>query len=247
MRGLSQLAWTEFKLNLRDPLMVFWSLVFPALWLILMSVVIPGPIPGFAYQGLSEASLFLPAGISLVIACASFVGVPLTLTTYRETEVLRRFRATPVRVSTLVTSFSLSQFAFVVVGLLILMAIGYLFLGVRIQGSWLALAGVTLLGMVTFLALGSAIGSLAPSMRAANIIIWAVLMPMLMLSELFLPIAILPSWLQPIAWALPLTALTTLLRDIVYGVAVGDLWRLGVLAGWTALALVLTILFFRWE
>jgi ABC-2 type transport system permease protein len=247
MKGLSQLAFTEFKLNLRDPLMVFWSLAFPTLWLVLMSVVIPGPIPGFEYEGLNQASLFLPSGISLVIACASFIGVPLTLTTYRETAVLRRLRATPVKIWTLVTGFSLSQFVFVLVGILILMALGLLFLAVKILGSWLAFAGVILLGMITFLALGAAIGSASPSMRAANIIIWVIFLPMLMLSELFLPISVLPDWLQPIAKVLPLTALTTLLRDIVYGVEVTDLWRIGVLAGWTILALIITILLFRWE
>lgn len=84
-------------------------------------------------------------------------------------------------------------------------------------------------------------------MRAANIIIWVIFMPMLMLSELFLPISVLPDWLQPIAKALPLTALTTLLRDIVYGVEIINLWRLGVLAGWTIVALIITIFLFRWE
>jgi ABC-2 type transport system permease protein len=247
MRGLSQLAFTEFKLNLRDPLMVFWSLAFPALWLVLMSVVIPGPIPGFGYEGLNQASLFLPSGISLVIACASFIGVPLTLTTYRETAVLRRLRATPVKIPTLVTGFSLSQFAFVLVGILILMALGHLFLAVEVLGSWVAFASTILLGMITFLALGAAIGSISPSVRAANIIIWVIFLPMLMLSELFLPISVLPDWLQPFAQALPLTALTTLLRDIVYGANVINLWRLGVLAAWTLLALIVTIFLFRWE
>jgi ABC-2 type transport system permease protein len=247
MRGLSQLAFTEFKLNLRDPLMVFWSLAFPALWVVLMSVVVPGPIPGFEHEGLNQASLYLPAGISLVIACASFIGVPLTLTTYRDTQVLRRLRATPVKVWILITGFSLSQSAFALAGILILMALGLLVLGVQVLGSWPAFVAVILLGMVTFLALGAAIGSISPSMRTANIIIWVLFLPMLMLGELFMPIAVLPEWLQSIARGLPLTALTTLLRDIVYGVALTDLWRLGVLAAWTALALIITILFFRWE
>lgn len=101
--------------------------------------------------------------------------------------------------------------------------------------------------MITFLALGAAIGSISPSVRAANIIIWVIFLPMLMLSELFLPISVLPDWLQPIAQALPLTALTTLLRDIVYGVRVINLWRLGILAAWTILALIVTIFLFRWE
>jgi len=247
MRGLRQLTWSEFKLNLRDPLMVFWSLAFPTLWLVLMVAVIPERIPGFDYEGLNDASFFLPAGISLVILCASFIGVPLTLTTYRETAVLRRLRVTPVKTSTLVLSFSISQFAFIVVGILILIVIGKIFFDIQVIGSWAAFIGVTFFGMITFLAIGSAIGSIARSFRAANIIIWTIFIPMIMLSELFMPISILPAWLQPIAQALPLTPIVTILRDIVYGVPLEDLWRLGVLAGWVVVAIIITVRFFRWE
>jgi ABC-2 type transport system permease protein len=247
MRGFKQAAWTEFKLNLRDPLMVFWSIVFPTLWLLLMVVVLPGPIPGFGYEELNEASLFFPAGVSLVILCASFIGVPMTLTNYREIKVLRRFQVTPVKVSTLVAGFSASQFGFVLVGVGLLYLVARLFFNVRILGSGLLFFGVLVLGMVTFLAIGSAIGSVAGSYRSANIIIWTLFMPMLFLSELFMPISLLPAWLQPAARALPLTALNTLLRDILYGVPVENLWRLGVLAGWLLFSLFLTVRFFKWE
>ena len=70
---------------------------------------------------------------------------------------------------------------------------------------------------------------------------------MLLLSELFMPMSILPAWLQPIAKALPLTPINTILRDIVYGVPLEDLWRLGVMAGWIVIAGIITVRFFRWE
>jgi ABC-2 type transport system permease protein len=240
MRGLKQFTWTEFILNLRDPMMVFWSLAFPTLWLLLMVVIIPS-IPGFVHEELSKANSYLPSAICLVILCASFIGVPMTLTNYRESAVLKRLRVTPVKILTLVTSFSISQFAFIAVGIIILLVIGIIFFNVQVMGSWLAFVGVTFFGMITFLAIGSAIGSIARSFRTANIIIWTAFTPMLMLSELFLPISILPAWLQPIARSLPLTALNTILKDIVYGLPVG------VLAGWSVVAIFITVRFFHWE
>ena len=247
MRGLTQLTWTEFKLNLRDPLMVFWSIAFPALWLVLMAVIFTEPIPGFDYQGLNHASFLLPASIGLVILSASFIGVPLTLTTYRENAVLKRFRVTPVKTITLAASFAISQFVFIFVGVLILLVIGMIVFNTQILGSWVAFLGVLILGMVTFLAIGSAIGSIASSFRTANVIIWTLFAPMLLLSELFFPIALLPAWLQPIAKVLPLTSIITLLRDIVFGVELQDLWRLGILAAWLVVACIATVVFFRWE
>ena len=71
--------------------------------------------------------------------------------------------------------------------------------------------------------------------------------PMLLLSELFFPIALLPTWLQPIAKVLPLTPIITLLRDIVFGVELQDLWRLGILTAWLVAAIITTVVFFRWE
>ena len=246
MRGLWQLAWNEFKIDLRDPMMVFWCIAYPALWLVLMSKVIPGPIPGFNYTILNNADLMFPANVSLVILSTSFIGAPLTLTNYRETGVLRRFRVTPVKTVTLALSFSITQFAFVMLGIGTLLIIGAIF-GVQIRGSLLLFTGVTVLGVITFLAIGSAIGSIAKSFRAANIIIWTLFMPMMMLSELFLPLAILPDWLQPVAKALPLTPINTMLRDIVFAVSSTDWWRLGIMAAWTAIACVVTVKFFRWE
>jgi len=247
MRALWQLAWTEFKLNLREPLTAFWSLAFPALWLVFNAVIFKEPIPGSGYQGLNYASYLLPGAIGLVVLSASFVGLPIALTTYRETGALRRLRATPVKTGVLGASLSLSNLAFVAAGILVLLLVARVAFRVQVLGSWVALIGVTLVGMITFLAIGCAIGSVAPSLRAASIIIWSIFTPMLMLSEIFLPIAILPGWLQPIARALPLTPLNTLLRDIVYGVPLTDLWRLGLLAGWAIIAGVVTVLFFRWE
>ena len=247
MRGLWPLTWNEFKLNLRDPMVVFWSLAFPPLWLVFNSIIFKEPIPGSGYEGLNYASFLLPGSIGLVILSASFIGVPLTLTTYRETAVLRRLRVTPVKTSTLALSFSISNLVFVVVGIFVLLVVGKIFFNIQILGSWAAFIGVTFFGMITFLAIGSAIGSIAPSFRIANIIIWSIFTPMIMLSELFLPISILPAWLQPIAKALPLTPINTMLRDIVYGMPLDDLWRLGIMAGWIVVAAIITVRFFRWE
>ena len=54
---------------------------------------------------------------------------------------------------------------------------------------------------------------------------------MLFLADVFLPITMLPDWLQPIARALPLTPLSTLLRDTIFGVHLDDLCVFGLMAG----------------
>ncbi len=247
MRGLWPLTWSEFKLNLRDPMMVFWSIAFPALWMGLFGSIFGEPMPGFGYEGLSHANFLLPGGIGIVVVASAFIGIPITLTTYRETGVLKRLRVTPLRTSTLALGITISQFLFMTLGIIVLFVVGIIFFDIQVLGSWAALIGITVFGMLTFLALGSAIGSVVGSWRAASIVTQIFFIPMLFLSNLFMPIDIFPGWLQPICRALPLTPMNILLRDIVYGVPLDELWQLGVMAGWLAVGIIITVRFFRWE
>ena len=247
LRGLWQLTWSEVKLNLREPAMLFWALTFPALWMGLFGAIFKEPMPGFGYEGLNYANFLLPGGIGLVILASAFIGMSTTLSTYRETGVLKRLRVTPLRTSTLALGFTLSQIIFIALGIIVLFAIGIIFFNVQVLGSWAALIGMIVFGMITFLALGSAIGSIARSPRIAGVITMIIFMPMIFLSEMFLPIGLFPAWIQPICRALPLTPLNTVLRDIVYGVPLENLWRLGIMAGWLVLGSVITVRFFKWE
>jgi len=247
MRGLWQLALSEFKINLREPAMLFWAIAFPALWMGLFGALFSEPMPGYEYEGLNYANFLLPGGIGLVILASAFIGMSITLSTYRETGVLKRLRVTPLKTSTLALGFTLSQIIFITLGVIVLFVIGKIFFDVQVLGSWAALIGVIVFGMLTFLALGAAIGSVARSPRAANVITMLIFMPMIFLSDMFMPISIFPSGLQPICKALPLTPVNTILRDIVYGVPLDNLWQLGILAGWLVLGSITTIRFFRWE
>jgi len=247
LRGLWQLALSEFKLNLREPAMLFWALAFPALWMGIFGAIFKKPMPGFGYEGLNYANFILPGGMGLTILASAFIGMSTTLATYRETGVLKRLRVTPLKTSTLALSFTISQIIFIALGIFVLFVIGKIFFNVRVLGSWAALIGMSVFGMITFLALGSAIGSVARSPRAATVITMLIFMSMIFLSDMFLPVSLFPTWLQPICKALPLTPLTTVLRDIVYGTPLNELWQLGIIASWLVLGSVITVKFFKWE
>ena len=246
MRGLWQLAWSEFKLNLRAPEMLFWAIAFPALWMGLFGAIFNEPVD---YHGttLNLANFLLPGGIGIVICASAFVGMPTTLATYRQNGVLKRLRVTPIKTSTLALGFSISQVFFIALGIIILFIIGKAAFDVQVLGSWAAFIGIMILGMVMFLTLGAAIGSVAWSPRAATLITLIIFMPMIFLSEMWMPISDFPTWLQPICQALPLTPLNTIARDIVFGIPMGDLWRFGVMGGWLVIGSLVTIRFFRWE
>jgi len=173
--------------------------------------------------------------------------MPIALTTYKETGVLKRLRVTPLKTSTLALGFTLSQFIFIALGIIVLFIVGKLAFDVQVLGSWPVLIGMIIFGMLTFLALGGAIGSLVGSWRAAAVITQIIFIPMLFLSDMFMPISIFPAGLQPICKALPLTPLNIVLRDIIYGVPLDNLWQLWIMAGWLVVGGIITVRFFRWE
>ena len=79
LRGLWHLALSEFKINLREPAMLFWAIVFPALWMGLFGAIFNEPMPGFEYEGLNYANFLFSGGIGLVILASAFIGISTTL------------------------------------------------------------------------------------------------------------------------------------------------------------------------
>jgi ABC-2 type transport system permease protein len=220
LRGLWQLAWTEFKLNLREPVLLFFAIAFPTLWMGFFGAIFNDPVDYYGIT-LNQANFLLPGGIGVVICSSAFIGMSTRLSTYRETGVLKRLRVTPLRTSTLTLGFILSQVIFIALGIVVLFAIGKIFFDVMVVGSWAALIGVSVLGMLTFLSLGAAIGSVG-SPNAAMVITMIIFTPMIFLSEMWMPISTFASWPQPVCKALPLTPLNTVSRDIVFGVPLDD-------------------------
>ncbi|HSG89907.1 MAG TPA: ABC transporter permease [Pseudomonadales bacterium] len=91
--------------------------------------------------------------------------------------------------------------------------------------GWLtpaAIPGLLLLSLGVggvFGGIGQLFAALSPSMHSLSMVFTLVATPMYFFSGAFFPIEVLPDWLEPVAWAMPLTALVELAR----GFAVGDL------------------------
>ena len=90
---------------------------------------------------------------------------------------------------------------------------------------------------VMFSALGLVITAITKNISAFNLPMFLMIMPMFMFSGTFFPVTILPRWALAIAWCLPLTHVSYLVRAAVLGMARGPLL-------WSALyVLVLSVVF----
>jgi ABC-2 type transport system permease protein len=132
---------------------------------------------------------------------------------------------------------------------LLILAAGIVVFDVNIVGSPLALAGFVLLGTLAFLALGYLIASLARTQDSANGLTQVLYLPMMLLSGLFFPVSLMPTWIRPVTHALPLSYLADALRQTMVGAT--PTYSLGldvaVLAGWLAVCSLLAVRFFKWD
>jgi lipooligosaccharide transport system permease protein len=102
---------------------------------------------------------------------------------------------------------------------------------------WTALPGLLLVSVgvgLVFGGIGLLFAALSPSTHALSLVFTVVATPLYFFSGTFFPVAVLPGWLQPVAWAAPLTPLVELAR----GVSTGSLGGVHVLC--TVYVVVLT-------
>jgi ABC-2 type transport system permease protein len=209
-------------------------------------VVQTQPVQGTA--SLNGASYFVPSILAMAIMqLGVFAAVPLVQ--QREKLILKRLGATPLPRATLVGSNVLLRLLIAAGQTVIILAVGIGFFHVEVTGSYLAIFAFIALGAVAFTALGYVIASFARTEEAANGITQVVQLPMMFLSGIFFPIALMPDWLKGVSTLLPLTYLADALRQTMVGAS--PFFSLAtcavVLLGWLVVCLGISARFFRWQ
>jgi ABC-2 type transport system permease protein len=247
MLALRKLTFVQTKLYLREPMGVFFTLLFGPVLLILLGFVF-GNDPDPMFDGLGHMDVSVPAYAAIIIGITGLTTVPITTTTRRETGVLRRFSATPLQPLTYFLSDILAPFIMILVGILLLFVTGKIAFNVRFEGSLVHVIGGVCLGMAAFFSLGYALAGLIPSARAAIAIGNIVLIPMMFFSGALIPLEVMPEAVQKVSRLLPLTHLVSLLKGLWFGDGWGDhLPALAMLIGVLVVSVIITIRTFQWE
>ena len=132
---------------------------------------------------------------------------------FKETKVLRRLDATPIRRS----SFMIGQVtARLLVGTVQAVAVILVaaLLGADFAGSVVLLVLLTALASITFMSLGFAIGARSSGVESASVMSGMVVLPVIFLSGAFFPVSGLPDWLEPVVEVLPMAPLMEAMRTV---------------------------------
>jgi len=247
MSGFQTLTLTNFRLYLREPIATFFTLAFPPLMVLLFGAMY-GNQPNALFNGYGSMDVSMPGYTAMILGTVGFLGLPITLSGYRETGVLRRFRATPLQPFTYILADVSANLVMTLVGMVGLVVVGWLLYHVRFEGQALSVILAVILGGLTMFSIGYLIAGVAPGARAAQVIGMVIFYPMMFLSGATIPLEVLSEGIRRAADFLPLTYVVRLLRGLWFGETWGDhLVEVAVLGGVLVVCTVVAARFFRWE
>jgi ABC transporter DrrB family efflux protein len=191
----------------------------------------------------------IPGLIGLNLMSTGMWGLGFGLVQMRQKKQLKRLVSTPMRRGDFLAAQMAARVCFLLLEVPPLLIFARLAFGVRMQGSWLLLCGLILLGAVTFAGIGLLAASRARTIEGVSGVLNVVMLPMFVLSGVFFSAARYPAALQPFIQALPLTALNDALRA-VYNEGQGLAAvapEAAILLAWTVAAFLLALRAFRWQ
>lgn len=220
--------WVLFKANLvtnlRNRTAVFFNLISPLLFFLIFGAIFSksssgsGPSTDATAPGAHVPyTLFLLAGVIVANQLGSgLFGGAAVLVTWRERGIFRRIQATPMPVSQLILARVLSQLVVMVVQAALVIGVAQLVFGVHpvARGVGWTVLFVVVGGMV-FLALGQLIGARTRRVETANVLINVLFLPLLFFADLYIPLALMPDWLQAVGKLLPTYLVVALLRPAI--------------------------------
>ena len=247
MKVLLKLTWTEAKLFFREPQAFFFTLFFPLILLFVYGGVY-GNEPKPMFGGFGTVDVSVPSYTAMIIATSGLISITVIIATYRESGVLRRFKATPLSPMTLLAADVIVIFMMTSIGMLLLILSAKLVFGLRFTGNILSLALAFSLSCLSFFSLGFVLSGLLRTARTAQIVGLTLFFPMIMLSGATIPLETMPESIRTYSSFLPLTYVVKLLK----GLWLGGTWaehgtEVLILVVLFVLGLVVTAKTFRWD
>lgn len=163
--------------------------------------------------------------------------------------ILRRLSTTPLRVWQYFLATVIGQAAIGMVSFAALFIVAIAVFHLDVVGNWFELIVFLLLGLVTILGIGLALGGWAKNERQAAPLSNIIVFPMMFLSGTFFPRFLMPEWLQHVSAFLPLTPIIDGIRLIATeGKGFMDILpQIGLTAGWLVIIYIIAFRVFRWE
>jgi ABC transporter DrrB family efflux protein len=206
-------AWRNLKRVPRIPELAIFAIIQSIMFVLLFAVVFGGAIPlpgGGSYNealmpGIFAQNIVFAAAMTAIAMCDDI-----------NKGIIDRFRSLPMARSAVLTGRTSSDVVYNAGILIVLMASGVVVGWTVHTGIVGLLQGYALLLVFAFAMawIGVWLGLSVPTVEVAQQVSFTVIFPITFISNVFVPLETLPTWLQPIAEWNPTSTLTTSLREI---------------------------------
>ncbi|GAA1802755.1 ABC transporter permease [Luedemannella flava] len=246
MTALRKLTVTEFKLFLREPMVVFFAIAFPS-----VLVGILGNVDEFqkvdpALGGARVIDLYVTIAATFVLAMLGLQAAPAVLATYREKGILRRMSTTPVHPTNMLAAQLIANVTIALVSAALVFTVGRVAFDVALPRQIVGFAVAFTFTAAAVFAVGIFVAAVAPNGKAANGIGAVLFFPLMFFAGLWAPRETMSPVLRRIGDFTPLGAGEQALHDAASGAWPGAGSLLVLVAYVVAFGLAAARLF-RWE
>jgi len=197
----------------REPETLMDVTIQPILFVLLFAYVFGGAIP---LPGGGNYHEYLIGGMLAMGLAATAPGTAVALVSDMSTGLIDRFRSLPTSRAAVLAGRTVSDLVTQVIGTAVVAGVG-LAIGWRIHssvGDAVTAFGLALLFGYAFTWLGAFLGMVLRSPEAAQQMGFVLFMPLLFVSNAFVPTQSMPGWLQPVAEWNPMSALAAASRHL---------------------------------
>ena len=212
LRTALRLTAMELRLLLREPMVAVGLLGFPLVTMLVIAGVF-GQAPDPDFGGVAPDDHYIAGYIGVVLGALGIITLPVFIATSRELGVSRRLRASGVSGGVLIATRALVGMALGMAAVAVVLAVGSTVYGMRAPDDVVGVVGWFTTGLLCFVALGLALGSIAPTARSAAALGNLLFVPIFLLGGGGPPREVMSAPMRSIADAIPLTHVVGGLRE----------------------------------
>jgi ABC-2 type transport system permease protein len=243
--SFKRLVLTEFTLLTREPMLMFWAVLFPIVLLVILGVTTSSK-PQADLGGQTFIVVYTPVVMLFTLTLLALSSMPATLASYRDKGYLKRLSTTPIGAPRLLAAQILIVLVLSACLVTLIVLIAKIAFNVPLPGQLLGFVAAIFLTMCAMSSLGMLIASIASSQRVAGAIGSLLFFPLMFFAGLWVPQQQMGHILRSISQYTPLGAAIPAITSAEAGQ-----WpsanHLIVLAAYALIFSRIAIRLFRWD
>ena len=233
----------------RNPAAAFFTFVFPLMFLVIFTTLF-GNAEVTLESGVTvnQSTFYVAAMAAFAVITACYTNLAISVCFQRDAGILKRIRGTPLPGPAYLSARVLHAMIVSLVLVAITAAFGAAFYGSDLPSGvdLLVFVFTVLVGAASFSALGLAVTALVPNADAAPPVVNVTILPILFLSDIFIPLEDPPLWVDIVGLVFPVRHFSEAMQAGFLGTEFQ--WSdVVVVAAWGLAGLILATRFFSWE